>query len=189
MNQRLLTRLLALFLLCSLVFNVWMLLENRRLLQEWDEPAAETLQVHVAGAVHQPGVYSLAKGARVSDALERAGGVLPEAELGNTNLAKPLYDGEQVLVAAAAPAQAIASSLPTTSSPPVQSTGSNRLININTATAAELDTLPYIGPSKAAAIIAYRQEHGAFARVEDLLNVSGIGEATLAKFKQLVTVK
>lgn len=189
MNQRLIPRLLAALLVISLVGNVWMLLENRRLLNEWEPSAKATVQVHVIGAVTSPGVYSLPKGSRVSDALSSAGGTLPGADLGATNLAKPLYDGEQVSVAGLT--QTVDSSGSTVFAPVAggSTASGTRLININTAGVAELDTLPYIGPSKAAAIVAYRQAHGAFARVEDLLNVSGIGEATLAKFKDQITAK
>lgn len=186
MNQRLLPRLLGVLLLLSLAANGWMLMENRRLLNQWDAVPAGGLQVHVLGAVVQPGVYQLNRGARVADALQAAGGTLPTAELGTLNLAKPLFDGEQVLVPApVAAAGGSGSESPTASSSVV----GGQLINVNTATAAELDTLPYIGPSKAAAIIAYRQQHGAFTQVDDLLQVPGIGEATLAKFRDLVTVK
>ena len=192
MNQRLVTRLLAALLLISLVGNVWMLLENRRLLNEWAPPVAATMQVHVIGAVYHPGVYSLPKGSRVSDALTSAGGTLPDAILGGTNLAKPLYDGEQVSVDGSTPTTSIAQNGGSTGTTPAGSgstTTATRLININTAGTAELDTLPAIGPSTAKAIIYYRQEHGAFAKIEDLVNVPGIGEITLAKFKDLITVK
>lgn len=188
MAERYGTRILALCLALSLVANVWMLMENRRLLSEWAPPEQSLLQVHVLGAVASPGIYSLPSGSRIADALATAGGTLPHAVLGELNLAKPLFDGEQVLVADAAPAPVAEEPKPATAASFPAASDQPSLINVNTATAAQLESLPYIGPSKAAAIIAYRQQHGAFARVEDLLKVPGIGEATLAKFKHLVTV-
>lgn len=159
-----------------------MLLENRRLLSQWSpEPSERLLQVHVLGAVQQPGVYSLPAGSRVADALSSAGGTLADAVLGQLNLAKPLFDGEQVVVQTAAAPAAGATELPSASGP--------QLLDINSASVAELELLPYIGPAKAQAIVDYRQQNGAFASIEQLLQVPGIGEATLSKFRHLVAVK
>ncbi len=188
MAQRFGTRVLAFCLAVSLAANVWMLIENRRLLSEWTPPDQSTLQVHVLGAVASPGLYSLPSGSRIADALSTAGGTLPSAVLGELNLAKPLFDGEQVLVATAPVAPALVEPKSAGADTVSEASVRTHLINVNTATAAQLESLPYIGPSKAEAIIAYRQQHGAFASVEDLLKVPGIGEATLAKFKHLVTV-
>lgn len=187
MAERFGTRVLALCLAVSLVANAWMLMENRRVLSEWAPPEQSTVQVHVLGAVTSPGVYSLPSGARIADALSTAGGTLPNAALGELNLAKPLFDGEQILVAAAQATPA-SDERQAGAEPSPDDSVRLGLINVNTATAAQLESLPYIGPSKAEAIVAYRQQHGAFARVEDLVKVPGIGEATLAKFKHLVTV-
>ncbi len=182
MARRYLAGILAVCLVISLAANVWMLLENRRLLSRWSPgPSERMLQVHVLGAVHKPGVYSLPAGSRIADALSNAGGTMPDAVLGQLNLAKPLFDGEQVTVQAAAP-----SSDSEIESPAVSG---SRLLNINAATAAELESLPYIGPAKAKAIVDYRQQNGAFASVEHLLQVPGIGQATLSKFRHLIDVK
>lgn len=147
--------------------------------QEPERP--KTVKVHVAGAVARPGVYELLAGARVIEAVEKAG-PLAEADLDALNLAAPLVDGQKVLVprrgeAAAQPAATI-------SGPSAAGT----LININTASAAELETLPGIGPSLAQRIVAYRQEHGPFRTIEDIKNVSGIGEGRFAQIKDLITV-
>jgi competence protein ComEA len=141
-----------------------------------------TLIVDVAGAVHQPGVYEFAEGDRVIDAIERAGGSLPKAELSLLNLAAPLADGTQILVPKAGP--------PGVSGVPGGTTpgSSGGLINVNTASATELETLSGIGEVLAATIIEYRTQNGPFASVEDLMDVSGIGPATLDEIRDQVTV-
>jgi competence protein ComEA len=140
-----------------------------------------TLIVDVAGAVHQPGVYEFAEGDRVIDAIERAGGPMPKADLGLLNLAAPLTDGTQILVPKAGPPGA---GVPG-STAPGSSTG---LININTASATELETLSGIGEVLAATIIEYREQNGPFASVDALMDVSGIGPATLEEIRDQVTV-
>jgi competence protein ComEA len=143
-------------------------------------PAA-ILIVDVAGAVRQPGVYEFAEGDRVIDAIERAGGSVPKADLSLLNLAAPLVDGTQILVPKAG---AVLPGAP--GGPPGTSTSG--LININTASATELETLSGIGEVLAATIIEYRTQNGPFVSVEDLLDVSGIGPATLDEIRDQVTV-
>lgn len=149
-----------------------------------DEPP---VVVDVKGAVHHPGVYTLPAGSRVVDAVERAGGFLAEADPERINLAQPLTDGMAFRV----PFQGEEVG-PTGNGAPMISTvgesGGSTKININTATASELDTLPGIGPAKAAAIIQYRTEHGPFQHVDELLEVPGIGEKTLQNLRDLITV-
>jgi competence protein ComEA len=141
-----------------------------------------TLIVDVAGAVKEPGVYEFAEGDRVIDAIERAGGSLPKAELSLLNLAAPLADGTQILVPKAGP--------PASSGVPGGATSgsSGGLINVNTASATELETLSGIGEVLAATIIEYRTQNGPFASVEELMDVSGIGPATLDEIRDQVTV-
>jgi competence protein ComEA len=142
-------------------------------------PSPAVLIVHVAGWVRRPGVYELREGDRVIDAVEAAGGARKGAYLDGLNLAAPLTDGQQVLVPkTAAPGAAPSGVIP----------GQPALVNINTAAAAELETLPGIGEVLAERIIDHRTEHGPFASVDDLLEVSGIGEATLEEIRELVTV-
>jgi competence protein ComEA len=148
-------------------------------------PSPASLIVHVAGWVRRPGVYELPEGSRVIDAVEVAGGPRTGAELGALNLAAPLSDGQQVLVAKQA-APAGAGALPT--APGASPAGSAPLVNVNTAAAEELETLPGIGEVLAATIIAYREENGPFTAVDQLLDVSGIGEVTLEEIRDLVTV-
>jgi competence protein ComEA len=143
-------------------------------------PAA-VLLVDVAGWVRRPGVYEFAEGARVIDAIEAAGGARPDALLQSLNLAAPLVDGTQILVPkeGAAPPDGGAGVAP--GSVP-------GLVNVNTATNAELETLPGIGEVIAQAIVDHRTEHGPFATIDQLLDVSGIGDATLESIRELVTV-
>ncbi len=144
-------------------------------------PTPSPLRVHVAGAVARPGVYALQPGAIVQQALEAAGGAAPDAALEALNQAAPLEDGQQIVV----PSRLAASASP---APPL-STAENGRLNINTATPPELDRLPGIGPSLAQEIAAYREAHGPFQKIEDLLLVPGIGPAKLALIKDLVTVR
>jgi competence protein ComEA len=147
--------------------------------------------VHVAGAVRRPGVYRLAAGARVDDALRRAGGPRRRADLTAVNLAAKLEDGRQVLVPqrgaasaaapAAAPATAGASSGTSAAAP-------SQPVNLNSATLEQLDTLDGVGPGIAQRILDYRQQHGGFNRVEELGEVPGIGAKRLATLTPLVTV-
>lgn len=142
---------------------------------------APPILVDVAGWVRRPGVYQLAAGARVIDAIEAAGGARRGALLEALNLAAPLADGTQVLV----PREGRASP----GAPPAAAgSGGTALVNVNTATADELETLPGIGEVLAQRIVDHRTEHGPFASVDDLLDVSGIGEAILEDIRDLVTV-
>ena len=158
------------------------------------------ITVHVAGAVKAPGVYRLLPSARVVDAIASAGGALRSADLESINLAQTISDTEQVYVPIQKvsrprvttaprlrPQRTTPTTLPTTDG---GSAGSltTRLINLNTATASELDSLTGVGPSTAKAIISYRTKKGSFTKVEDLLNVPGIGPAKLAALRDQVTV-
>jgi competence protein ComEA len=138
--------------------------------------------VHVAGWVRQPGVYDLPSGSRIIDALEMAGGPRAGADLTLLNLAAPLTDGQQVLV----PRRSEQASGTTT--PVAGSTPGTTLVNVNTATPEELETLPGIGEVLASAIVAYREEHGPFTSIDQLIDVSGIGEVTLEEIRDFVTV-
>ena len=155
-------------------------------------PAPTTMFVHVAGEVARPGVYGLPAGARVVDALEAAGGPTARAVLDALNLAAPLADGQQVLVPRRG--QVISLSPPgtapgtTTPAPSATAATGGALVNINTASASELETLPGIGEVLAQTIVDHRTEHGPFASVDALEDVSGIGPSTLEEIRDLVTV-
>ncbi len=155
-------------------------------------PAAAQVVVDVAGKVRRPGIATLPAGARVVDALEAAGGARPGVRLGSLNLARVLADGEQIVVGvppvAGVAAQA-ASAAPAAPSGSAGSAGSAvPMVDINTAGQAELEELPGVGPVTAQSILAFRTEHGTFTAVDELLEVSGIGDATLAKIAPFVTL-
>jgi competence protein ComEA len=140
----------------------------------------------VSGKVRRPGVVELPGGSRVVDAIEAAGGARPGARLGWLNLARVVVDGEQIPVGRRPP---VAPTVITTAPlAPVTPTGSAALVNINTADQLELETLPGVGPVTATAIIDWRTENGGFSTVDELIEVSGIGEVTLSELRDLVTV-
>ncbi|HPH97944.1 MAG TPA: ComEA family DNA-binding protein [Anaerolineaceae bacterium] len=148
-------------------------------------PSPAPLMVHVTGAVENPGVYALPAGSRLQDAINAAGGLLPGAKADQLNLASPVKDGERVFVpvpAATLPARSV--QIWDTPAPTLAG-----VLNINTATVEELDGLPGIGPSKAEAIIQYRQQNGLFTDIEQLKNVPGIGESIFSQIKDRVTVQ
>jgi competence protein ComEA len=145
-----------------------------------------TVVVHVAGAVESPGLYHLAASGRVDDAVRAAGGATSQADVGALNLASPLQDGMRVYVPVAGqPVPVVVG--PVVVGPPGSGPPAGPL-NINTAATDELDSLPGVGPSTAAAIVSYRQAHGPFTSVDDLADVRGIGPAKLDALRPLVTV-
>ncbi|HEU5043958.1 MAG TPA: helix-hairpin-helix domain-containing protein [Nocardioidaceae bacterium] len=146
-------------------------------------PSPSRLVVDVAGKVRHPGIVTLPAGARVVDALQAAGGVRRHVDLSALNLARRLVDGEQVLVGLPPPAGVAA---PAASAPGAAAT--TRMINLNTATEPDLESLPGVGPVTAAAILKWRSAHGPFTAVDQLLDVSGIGDATLAEIAPFVTL-
>lgn len=152
--------------------------------------SAAEVYVDVDGAVVRPGVYRLKEGARVSQALDAAGGLTVEADVTGLNRASKITDGQKIYVPTVGEQQAAAavggaeSSAATTPG----AGSSSGLVNINTASAAELQTLSGIGPSMAQSIIDERTQNGAFASVDDLMRVSGIGEKKLAKIKDCICV-
>jgi competence protein ComEA len=149
-------------------------------------PSPSPLVVDVAGKVRHPGVVSLPPGARVIDAIKEAGGVRPGAKTGTLNLARRVVDGEQILVGLnATPAPALP---PAGTSGPPGTAVSGTPLDLNSATAAQLDQLPGVGPVLAQRIVDYRTQHGGFRSVDELRQVSGIGDAKYADVKALVRV-
>lgn len=154
-------------------------------------PRAPALVVDVAGRVRHPGVVRLPAGARVADAVRAAGGPLPGARLGLLNLARRLADGEQVVVGVAAVGAAGPQAPGVTGTAPVAGDAGGAagpVVDVNAATVEQLVGLPRVGPVLAQRIVDYRTAHGPFASVDDLQRVPGIGPATLAELRALVTV-
>jgi len=145
-------------------------------------PDVVPILVDVAGWVRRPGVYEFHDGDRVIDAIEAAGGARRGAALDALNLAAPLADGTQILV----PRRQASGSA--SSAPSVGGSATSSKVNINSASAVELEALPGIGEVIAQEILDYRTANGPFASVDDLLDVSGIGEVTLENIRDLVTV-
>jgi len=143
---------------------------------------ASVVVVQAAGAVVRPGLYRLASGARVDDLVQAAGGLAPDADADRVNLAALLTDGQKVYV------PRIGEPLPADAAGTDATSSASGPIDLNTASVAQLDTLPGIGPATAQAIIDYRAQHGRFASVDDLLNVRGIGPAKLDALRGLVRV-
>lgn len=149
--------------------------------------------MHVAGAVADAGIVTLPAGSRIAAAVERAGGAARDADLGRLNLARPLVDGERVYVPRVGEDDPPPEAAPGVGAaePAAGGSGSGSaagVVDLNSADATVLETLPGIGPALAARIIAWRAEHGWFASVEDLLDVSGIGDAKFADLRDRVRV-
>ena len=169
-------------------------------------PTPLTVRIHVAGAVARPGVYTVSSSARVVDAVKAAGGATSRADLERINLAQTIVDTEQVFVpfrssritkVTVAPRLRPSRTTIPVSVPTVPGvvpiigapiTTMSPLINLNSATSDQLDTLPGVGPSTAKAIISYRNRKGPFSKVDDLLNVPGIGPAKVGALRDQVTV-
>lgn len=134
-----------------------------------------SIVVHVSGAVARPGLIALPEGARVADAIAAAGGALPSASLAAINLAAPVAGGHRVVV-------------PEMGAVSVGGGEGGGPVAINLASAGELEGLPGVGPVLAQRIVEHRERHGPFSTVEDLLDVSGIGEAKLAAIREHITV-
>ncbi|WP_289135727.1 helix-hairpin-helix domain-containing protein [uncultured Brevibacillus sp.] len=163
-----------------------------------EPPAAAPLYVDVKGVVKQPGMYRFEPGMRVADAIAKAGGTLPDADLDQINLAQPLSDGSAVIIPAKGSSAAPSSGQQTVALPPYgvssgsmnsQSGGQERSINVNTATAEELTTLPGIGLVRAKAILSYRTEKGGFRSVEELKEIEGIGDKMFERIKDRVRIQ
>lgn len=168
-------------------------------------PTPARLRVHVSGAVASPGLVALPEGARVDDAIRAAGGLAPEAEPERVNLAAPLADGAQLHVPrrdepGPEPAAGVTGGAgigggaalpePGGAAPaPAGGAGAGATVDVNRAGAAELESLPGIGPALAARILAHREAKGPFQAVEDLLAVSGIGERTLERLRPSIAVR
>ena len=177
---------------------------DRTELSDASSEEAKTLVVHICGAVSAPGVYELPAGSRIIDAVEAGGGFLPEADEACCNLAEEIVDGCQIYIMTKSESCADGQTekkagIQTSPDGDMQTTDrnvrsnsapalENGLVNLNTADVAALMTLPGIGESRAKAIISYREQHGAFAQIEDIMKISGIKQAAFSKIKDKITV-
>ena len=177
---------------------------DRTELSDASSEEEKTLVVHICGAVSAPGVYELPAGSRIIDAVEAGGGFLPEAEEACCNLAEEIVDGCQIYIMTKSESCADGQTekkagIQTSPDSDMQTTDrnvrsnsapalENGLVNLNTADIAALTTLPGIGESRAKAIISYREQHGAFAKIEDIMKISGIKQAAFSKIKDKITV-
>jgi competence protein ComEA len=146
-------------------------------------PTPQPVRVHVAGAVLHPGVYELPLGSIVEQAVQAAGGPLPQALVDRVNLAEAVQDGQRVYLPEPE------AELPQAGGTPAASSASADGVDINSASAPELERLPGIGPALAEAIVEYRESHGLFQTVDDLLDVPGIGPAKLELLRPWVTLQ
>ena len=160
------------------------------------ETEEKNIFVHIAGCVQKEGMLELSSNSRIADAIEKAGGLTQEADLSDINLAYLLEDGMKIYIPNQNERQEnnekTENTAKTESTPSMQIQDTNtkqNVININTATQEELDTLPGIGPATAAKIIAYRKEKGKFNNKEEIKEVSGIGEAKYEKMKEYISIK
>ncbi|MGI5215622.1 ComEA family DNA-binding protein [Plantactinospora sp. CA-290183] len=151
------------------------------------DPAAAEVVVAVAGKVRRPGLVRLPAGARVADALQSAGGALPGVDVALLNLARKVTDGELILVGITAPPGAAGQPGGASAGAATGAQGGGK-VNLNTATPAQLDALPGVGPVLAQRIVEHREQHGGFRSVGDLRQVNGIGDARYEDLKDLVTV-
>ena len=177
---------------------------DRTELSDASSEEEKTLVVHICGAVSAPGVYELPAGSRIIDAVEAGGGFLPEADEACCNLAEEIVDGCQIYIMTKTESCADGQTekkagIQTSPDSDMQTTDrnvrsnsapalENGLVNLNTADIAALMTLPGIGESRAKAIISYREQHGAFAQIEDIMKISGIKQAAFSKIKDKITV-
>ena len=177
---------------------------DRTELSDASSEETKTLVVHICGAVSAPGVYELPAGSRIIDAVEAGGGFLPEADEACCNLAEEIVDGCQIYIMTKTESCADGQTekragIQTSPDSDMQTTDrnvrsnsapalENGLVNLNTADVAALMTLPGIGESRAKAIISYREQHGAFAKIEDIMKISGIKQAAFSKIKDKITV-
>lgn len=157
-------------------------------------PAPAPIRVHVVGEVARPGVHQLPLGARVADAIDAAGGLTEKARPGELNLAQALADGQQVVIGGPQrPTSEVRGGGDAGVDAPAAAAGSgggspSGKLNLNTATAAQLDTLPGVGPVTAEKVVAWRAQHGKFTRIEELQEVPGIGPKTYEEIAPHVTV-
>ncbi len=156
-------------------------------------PTPAPLVIYITGAVNHPGMYPLARSSRVSDAIEAAGGLLASADQTAINLAARLVDGQKIVIPdILQPVSANGVETPQAKQNETNSSGitpsQENPLNLNTASQEDFDQLPGIGPTRAADIVAYRTQHGAFKTADEIMDVPGIGQGTFDQIKNLIYV-
>jgi len=169
----------------TLVNNDLLINTNNEKVSNSSEIENNLIIVYVCGAVKKNKVVTLKENSRVCDAIDAVGGVTSDADLTNINLAYMLEDGEKIYIPKKGEETQIDSIISSNSSSSIK----NKKININKATQTELETIPGVGPSTASKIIDYREKNGKFTKIEDIKNVSGIGDAKYENIKEYITIK
>lgn len=184
---RIVAAVLAIALAVAVVFAFFRAFDERSAPPIIIQDAATTnpIVVDVRGEVEQPGVYTLPAGARLQDAVNASGGFTAQADLSQVNLAERLQDGDVVSIGGLAQLEGTSEASSSGGQAPAAASGK---ININTATIAELDTLPGIGEVTANRIIEFRETQGPYRSIDDLVHVQGISSRTISKLRDLVTV-
>lgn len=204
-NQKIILIAILAVILSVIIYYIWQSSQNTeeelleisqdiKIEKETEEIVPTTpveIIVHIAGAVENDGIQKLPENSRVADAIEAAGGLTSDANTKNVNLAQKIVDGQKIYIPNNAEdeedIEIIENSTPQVETTDIFSSG-NGLVNINTATQTELETLPGIGPSTASKIISYRNTNGKFKSIEDIQNVSGIGDSKYAQIEDKITV-
>lgn len=162
---------------------------NEQSIEQEAEEKIETIKIHISGQVKKEGIIELEKGARIADAIEKAGGLTEKADIKNVNLAYELKDGQKIYIPSINEdnnneyiTQGAGEDIL------IEGKENNEVININTASQTELETLSGIGPSTALKIVQYREANGDFEKIEDLLNIPGIGESKFEQIKENICV-
>lgn len=152
------------------------------------ETKTNEIKIYITGEIKNSGVYELEEGSRVEDAIHIAGGLTEEADLSNVNLAAPLEDAVKIYIPNVNDALDDEKNILSSDSPSSSTSSSNGKININKATASELENIPSVGPSTAQKIITYREENGKFSSIDEIKNVSGIGDKTFENIKDYISI-
>ena len=169
--------------------DTWTLEEEPPIVETPNEPEkAEVIMVDVKGQVVSPGVYKAVMGERVVDIIDKAGGLTEAANTSVINFALRVSDEMVVYIPAKGEAVEMAAEVHSVGSSQGESPKSNK-VNLNKATQSELETLPGIGPAKSQLILEYREQNGSFKTIEDIMSISGFGEKTFEKLKDLITVQ
>ena len=183
-KQKIIFIIILLIMIITIIYYIYSTVSKYNF-ESTDNEENTDIIVHVSGCVKNNTIVSLKSGSRIKDAIDAAGGLTDEADLNSVNLAYILEDGEKIYI----PKKGEEIPLEEISSNYTSSSSKSSKININTATQSELESIPGIGSSTAIKIIDYRKENGKFKNIEDIKNISGIGDAKFEKMKDYISVK